>query len=78
MAEAVTETTETPLDRAELTRRRWLARLKQWELAELAGISTSQISRIESGKVGASPATLGRLADALGCTVADLLRKVPA
>ena len=75
MPQAATETRATFLDPGELVRRRWRARLTQAELAALAGISNGQLSKIENGKSGPSPDTLGRLADALGCTVADLERR---
>lgn len=63
----------TPLDRAQLTRRRILAGLQQKELAEMAGISKAQISRLELGRTGTSPDVLRRLAEALGCEPADLM-----
>lgn len=43
------------------------------QLAEKAEISVSQISKIENNKRGWSVASLGKLADALGVKVADLL-----
>ena len=40
--------------------------LTQVELAEKAGLSQAQISRIERGVVSPTSATLGRIAEALG------------
>lgn len=64
-------------DPAAILRRRYRAGLTQAELAELVGISDGQVSKIENGKSGAAPGTLRKLAEALGCTVADFER-VPA
>lgn len=61
-------------DPAAILRRRWHAGLTQVELAQLAGISDGQLSKIENGKSGAAPGTLRKLAEALGCTVADFER----
>jgi putative molybdopterin biosynthesis protein len=73
MPDAATETRATYFDPSELKKRRIRLGLNQAELAELAGISPSFMCKLESGKYGdASPATLSRLADALGCTIADL------
>lgn len=69
----------TIIDPDELWRRRVLAELSQTELAELAGVGQSYISKIERGQQGANPKTAGALARALGCTIADLMpRKVAA
>lgn len=64
-----------PLDRERLRRARIEAGLSQVELARLSGLSTSLISALECGDSGASPATLTRLAAALRCPPADLMRK---
>jgi transcriptional regulator with XRE-family HTH domain len=45
----------------------------QAELARRAKVSPSHLSAVESGSLGASPKLLGRLADALGCEIADLM-----
>ena len=47
--------------------------LSQEKLAEKSGISTGQISLIESGQSGGSPESLEKLADALGIEVGELL-----
>lgn len=59
----------------ELRRLREGAGLKQGELANLVGLSVSMVSQMESGKKGASHATLLRLAKAIGCTVEQLTGK---
>ena len=48
--------------------------LNQKEFAEKAQISTAHMSRIERGKVEAKRRTLERVAEALGLSLADLLR----
>lgn len=63
----------TPLDRHRLRAERIRAGLSQRRLAELTGLSTSQVSALETGANGASPETLVRLAAALRCAVDDLL-----
>lgn len=62
-----------PLDPARLTHRRILAGLKQQDLAERSGVSFQHISRLELGRVGASPEVLHKLAAALGCQVEALM-----
>ncbi|MEV6544432.1 helix-turn-helix transcriptional regulator [Streptomyces sp. NPDC051665] len=54
-------------------RKRIEAGLKQKELAFRAGISRPHMSSIEHGRVSPSPPVLRRLADELGCEVADLM-----
>lgn len=61
-----------PLDRFRLRSERMRAGLNQKQLAELSGVSQSQISALECGENGASPETVARLAAALRCTVDDL------
>lgn len=58
-----------------IRRRRIEAGLPSKGLAELAGISKCHMSNIEAGRVGASPPVLAAFANALDCTVADLLTK---
>ena len=49
--------------------------LTQVQVSQLSGVSQSAISDIESGRVTKLPniATVGKIASALGCTVAELL-----
>jgi len=54
-----------------LRHQRVLAALTQDELAEKAGVKRHTITRLEGGG-DARPPTVRRLADALGCTPADL------
>lgn len=58
--------------------RRIVAGLHQKVLAERAGISKSHMSSIEAGRRGASPPVLAAFAEALDCTVADLLAEQTA
>jgi DNA-binding Xre family transcriptional regulator len=46
--------------------------LRRESLAQRAGISTDDLSRIERGEMEISLATLGVLLDAMGCTYEDL------
>lgn len=48
-------------------------KLSQLELAGKAGVSKGYISRIESGLRAGTTATLGKLAAALGVSIAELL-----
>ena len=77
MARATATSPPSPfiLNHEEIHRRRWHAGLTLRELARVAGISESQLSRIESGKGGTHPGTLRRIAEALGCTSADFERR---
>jgi len=59
-------------DREALRRRREDAGLTQADLARAAQLSTSSVSDLELGRHGAAPATLLRIANALGCTLDDL------
>ncbi|MEU8381714.1 helix-turn-helix transcriptional regulator [Streptosporangium sp. NPDC048865] len=47
--------------------------LEQAELAELAGISISHMSKIETGAGSPGAKVLGKLATALGCEVEELM-----
>lgn len=64
-------------DPARIRRRRVAARLELTALARLAKISKSHLSKIENGLTNPSPIVLGRIADALDCTVADLMAAAP-
>lgn len=48
--------------------------MTQEDLAGVSGVERSVISRIETGKMGYTSATLESLADALDCSVADLFK----
>lgn len=53
---------------------RWRrARLSQRAFAEKAGLTQSYLSKVERGARTPSPEALGRIADALGITVDELL-----
>ena len=52
---------------------RVLKGVKQYELANAAGISSPYLFDLENGNRGAKPETLERIATALGVTVNDLL-----
>ena len=52
--------------------RRLQAALTQEDLADKSGVSRLTIVRLERGGK-ANPHTMGKLADALGCTPADLM-----
>jgi DNA-binding XRE family transcriptional regulator len=56
----------------ELRRRRVLS---MRELEELSGVSHNTIWRIESGRQGAHPRTIRKLAEALGMEPEELLKK---
>jgi len=51
--------------------------LSQNRLAKLAGLSQSGLSTIVSGAVSPKESTLTAIADALGCTVAELMGEMP-
>ncbi|MFF8406984.1 helix-turn-helix transcriptional regulator [Streptomyces sp. NPDC015684] len=63
----------TPIDPQRLTRRRVEAGLSQYGLARKAGISRQLVSAVSNGKASFSPETLAKVADVLGCQVADLV-----
>lgn len=54
---------------------RELAGIQQKELAERAEISRPYLHDLENNRRGAKPETYKRIADALGVTVEDLMRK---
>ena len=62
------------------TRLRWrrvAARLSITELANKAGCSVPYLWQLENGDYSASPEMLGKLADALGCDITDLMPPEP-
>ena len=63
----------TVYDPDELRIRRLILRWDQSDLAERSGLDQSYISLLERGKRQPSAETLGRLADALGCEIDDLM-----
>jgi transcriptional regulator with XRE-family HTH domain len=56
-----------------LRRRRVAARLSLTELADKAGCSAPYLSQLERGIYSASAEMLGKVADALGCEITDLM-----
>lgn len=64
---------KTPTPNKRLKNLRYNAGLTQMELAELAGVSQPTLSAIETGLAVGRPSTLTAIADALGCSVTDLL-----
>lgn len=60
-------------DPRKLKRQRIVARLGLRKAAAKAGISPAFLSYLESGERSPSPETLGALADAYGCPIADLM-----
>lgn len=62
------------IDPDKLKARRIRARLTQPGLAEAAGLHPSYITKIEQGRRGGSPETLGRIADVLGIDISELMR----
>lgn len=67
-----------PQDRARVRRKRIEAGLSQPALAAKAGVHKSTVYRIEEGLIAAQAPTLQRIADALGCEIADLMPPEPA
>lgn len=65
-------------DPQRLMRRRIEAGLSLTALAERAGVTKSHICDVEHGRANFSPAKLGRIADVLGCAIADLMPPAPA
>ena len=57
----------------ELRRRRVLS---MRELEEMSGVSYNTIWRLETGKTGAQPRTIRRIADALGVDPSELVKEV--
>lgn len=76
-AKAARPNKSAPFDRNRLRRERTKAGLQQKELAAKSGSSTAHISRLELGRCGVSPELLHRLAEALGCTVTELMPAEP-
>lgn len=66
---------KTPLlqDPARLLGKRIDAHLNQPQLAAKAGLTKQQISNLELGKRSGTVSSLGRLADALGCSIYELM-----
>jgi transcriptional regulator with XRE-family HTH domain len=58
---------------AEIARRRVAGRKKPADLAAVAGIDDSQMSKVLAGRAGLSLYSLGRVAAALGCTASEIL-----
>jgi len=56
----------------ELRRLRHTKNLSQEALADLADLSTSQIGRIERGKINPSICTLKKIAEALGVKMSEM------
>ena len=48
--------------------------LSMRELEEISGVSYNTIWRLETGKTGAQPRTIRRIADALGVDAAELVK----
>jgi transcriptional regulator with XRE-family HTH domain len=65
------------LDPTSFKRRRELAGYTQVGLAEASGVSQTRISRIETGGASVLPPTAARLAETLGCTIADIAEPEP-
>ncbi len=63
----------TLLDKDKLWERRVRARLSRPALAAKTGLHPTHIYLLEKGRRGTTPETLGVLADALGCDIADLM-----
>lgn len=64
---------QTLLDPDKLRDKRIRARLTRPALARIAGLDSTHIFKLEKGVRGTTPKTLGALADALGCDIADLM-----
>jgi len=63
---------------ARVKQRREFLNLSQDELSRLSGVSQASIHYIESGENSPTAKTLAKLADALGVSMAELLRDHPA
>lgn len=59
-------------------RRRIEAGLSLTALAAKASVTKSHICDVEHGRANFSPEKLARIADALGCAIADLMPPAPA
>jgi transcriptional regulator with XRE-family HTH domain len=66
----------TYFDPAKLRRRRFEAGFTQGDLADRAGISVSTLSGYERGYRSPTARCLGRVAEALSCNPADLMKDV--
>lgn len=65
-----------PINHAAVTHRRELSGLNKKALSAAAGISPSYLTELEQGKYpGCSPEVIKRLAQALDCTIGDLLHQ---
>lgn len=62
------------IDPEKLRRQRYAAGLNMTDLARRAGLTLSTVSGYEAGRRGASPRSLVRMAEALGCEPTDLMR----
>lgn len=67
-----------PQDPNRCYRRRIAAGLSQQQLADKAGLTDATVCRIENGTVKARVGSLAALADALECSVEDLMPPEPA
>jgi transcriptional regulator with XRE-family HTH domain len=67
-----------PQDPARIRRKRIEAGLSQPALAAKANVNKSTVYRAENGLCPAEAETLRRLAEALGCEIADLMPPEPA
>ena len=63
------------VDGRELRRLRGRKVLSMRELEKLAGISYNTVWRLETGKTGAQPRTIRKLAEALGVDPAQLVKE---
>jgi transcriptional regulator with XRE-family HTH domain len=63
------------VDGQELRRLRRRKVLSMRELEELAGISYNTVWRLETGRTGAQPRTVRKLAEALGVDPSELVRE---
>lgn len=69
--------TDLSQDPARLRRKRREAGLSTRQLAEIAVLSAATVSYLERGVYSAEPGTLRKLADALGCEIADIMAADP-
>lgn len=65
-----------PHDPSKLRRIRIEAGYSQGRLAREAGLSQQLLSALECDDSGASPESLAKIAEVLGCAIADLLDEV--
>ena len=49
--------------------------MKQWQLAEAIGVKQESVAQWETGKTSPKFERLAAIADALDCTIDDLVRK---